>query len=119
MTTKEIADRLVSYCRKADWSSAHNELYALNARSIEPYETPEFPKTTEGLDKIIAKGKMFDAMVDELHGIEVSEPLVAGNSIAFVMEMDVTMKNKGRMKSPELCVYQVNDEKIVSEEFFV
>ena len=119
MTTKEIADRLVAYCRQADWTTAQNELYALNARSIEPYETPEFPKTTEGLDKIIAKGKMFDAMVEKLHTIEVSDPLVAGNSIAFTMTMDITIKGKGRMKSPELCVYQVKDDKIISEEFFV
>ena len=119
MTTKEIADRLVQYCRNADWEMAQNELYALNARSIEPYETPEFPKTTEGLDKIIAKGKMFNAMVERIHSIEISDPLVAGNSFAFTMTMDMTMKGKGRMKSPELCVYHVKEGKIISEEFFV
>jgi hypothetical protein len=58
-------------------------------------------------------------MTEKIHSIEISEPLVAGNSIAFRMEMDMTMKGKGRMKSPELCVYQVKDDKIVSEEFFV
>ena len=119
MTTKEIADQLVTYCRKADWEGAHKNLYASRARSIEPFETPEFPKTTEGIEAIRNKGKQFDAMVEKMHGIEVSDPLVAGNSIAFKMEMDLTMKGKGRMKSPELCVYQVQDGKIVSEEFFV
>jgi hypothetical protein len=58
-------------------------------------------------------------MVEQLHSIEISDPLVAGNAIAFRMEMDMTMKGKGRMKSPELCVYQVEDGKIISEEFFV
>jgi hypothetical protein len=119
MTTQEIANRLVDYCRKADWESAHRELYAQNARSIEPYETPEYEKITEGLDAIRKKGKMFDSMVEKVHSIEVSEPLVAGNSLAFTLTMDMTMKGKGRMKSPELCVYQVKDGKIVSEEFFV
>ena len=119
MTTKEIADQLVGYCRKGDWHGAHTTLYALNAKSIEPYETPDFPKVTEGLDKIGTKAKMFDAMVEEVHGIEVSDPLVAGNSIAFTMAMDFTMKGKGRMTSPELCVYQVKDGKVISEEFFV
>jgi hypothetical protein len=119
MTTQEIANRLVEYCRKADWESAHRELYARNARSIEPYATPEFQQTTEGLDAITEKGKMFDAMTEKIHGIEVSAPLVAGNSIAFTLTMDITMKGKGRMKSPELCVYQVKDGKIVSEQFFV
>lgn len=119
METKEIAKKLVAYCRKANWSAAHNELYAQNAKSIEPYETPEFSKETNGLAAIKEKGERFDNMVEQTHSIEVSEPLVAGNSIAFTMEMDITMKGKGRMKSPELCVYQVKDGKIISEEFFV
>jgi SnoaL-like protein len=118
MTTQEIANRLVAYCRKADWEGAHKTLYAQNAKSIEPYGTPDFEKEVSGLAAIDAKGKKFDAMVEKMHSLEVSEPLVAGNTIAFVMEMDMTMKGE-RMKMPELCVYQVKDGKIVSEEFFV
>ena len=63
--------------------------------------------------------RLLDDMFEKMHAIEVSEPLVAGNSIAFRLEMDMTMKGKGRMKSPELCVYQVKDGKIIEEEFFV
>ena len=119
METKEIANKLVAYCRKADWSGAQNELYDTNAISIEPYVTPEFLKETKGLKAITEKGKKFDAMVEKIHSIEASEPLVAGNSIAFTLRMDLTMKGKGRMNSPELCVYQVKDGKVISEEFFV
>ena len=119
MTTKEIAGKLVAFCRTADWEGAHNTLYAKDAKSTEPYATPEFEKTVQGLDAIRKKGDKFDSMVETMHSIEVSEPLVAGNSIAFTLEMDMTMKGKGRMKSPELCVYQVKDGKIVSEEFFI
>ena len=119
METKEIANKLVAYCRKANWSGAQNELYDTNAISIEPYVTPEFPKETKGLKAITEKGKKFDAMVDKIHSIEASEPLIAGNSIAFTLRMDLTMKGKGRMNSPELCVYQVKDGKVISEEFFV
>jgi hypothetical protein len=119
MTTQEIAKRLVDYCSEADWDRAHRELYAANAKSIEPYATPEFEQVTEGMEAIKAKGKKFDSMVETMHSIEVSEPLIAGNSIAFTLAMDMTMKGKGRMKSPELCVYQVKDGKIVSEQFFV
>jgi hypothetical protein len=119
METKEIAKKLAAYCSKADWSGAHKELYAENAISIEPYSTPEFEKETKGLKAIIEKGKKFDSMVEKIHGIEVSEPLIAGSSIAFTLGMDITMKGQGRMNSPELCVYQVKDGKIISEEFFV
>jgi hypothetical protein len=119
METKEVAKKLVDYCRKADWDGAHNDLYDKNAISTEPYATEDFPKETKGLKAIQKKGKTFDAMVEKIHSIEVSEPLIAGNSIAFTLRMDITMKEKGRMNSPELCVYQVKDGKIISEEFFV
>ena len=119
METKEIAKKLVEYCRKSDWLGAHNELYAENAKSIEPYETPSFEKETSGLKAINAKGRKFDDMIEKVHNIKVSEPLVAGNTIAFTLGMDVTMKDGQRMNNPELCVYQVKDGKIVSEEFFV
>jgi hypothetical protein len=119
METIEIAKKLVDYCRKADWDGAHKELYAENAISIEPFATPEFDKETKGLKAIQEKGRKFDDMVEKVHSIEVSEPLVAGNTIAFTLGMDLTMKEKGRMNSPELCVYQVKDGKVILEEFFM
>lgn len=119
METKEIAKKLVAYCQKADWSGAHNALYAEDAISTESYATPEFEKETRGLNAIRQKGRKFDSMVEIVHSIETSEPVVAGNSLAFTLAMDITMKGQGRMKAPELCVYQVKDGKIVSEQFFV
>jgi hypothetical protein len=119
METKEIARKLVDYCKRADWDGAHKELYAENAVSIEAYATPGFDKETKGMTAIREKGERFTSMVEQTHSIEVSEPLIAGDSIAFVLRMDITMKGQGRMDSPELCVYQVKDGKIVSEEFFV
>jgi hypothetical protein len=45
--------------------------------------------------------------------------LVAGNAIAMTLSMDVTMKGRGRMKLEEVCVYEVKDGKIASEQFFM
>jgi ketosteroid isomerase-like protein len=118
-STKEIAQRLVQYCRKAEWEKAQRELYAENATSTEPYPTPDFDQVTKGLNKIIEKGRKFDSMVEKMHSLEVSEPLVTDSAIAFTLTMDVTMKGQERMKMPELCLYRVKDGKIVSEEFFV
>jgi hypothetical protein len=117
MTTQEIAERLVAYCREAKWEAAQRELYAENAVSIEPFATPAFEKETRGLAAILEKGRKFDAMVEEMHSVSVSEPLVAGNSFACTMGMDVTMKGQGRMNMSELCVYEVKDGKIVLEQF--
>ncbi len=87
--------------------------------SIEPYATPEFEKETKGLPAIIEKGHKFESMVEQMHRLTVSDPIVASNSFACIMRMDMTMKGKERMDMTELCVYQLKDGKIVSEEFFM
>jgi hypothetical protein len=56
-------------------------------------------------------------MIESLHGTTVSEPLLAGNSFACTMQLDITMKGQGRMNMTELCVYDVKDGKIVREQF--
>jgi hypothetical protein len=119
MTTQQIATRLAELCRSGQFETAQKELYAEDAVSIEPYETPDFAKETKGLDAIIEKGQKWESMVEAMHGGNVSDPLIAENSFAFVMDMDITMKQQGRIKMSELCVYQVKDGKIVSEQFFM
>lgn len=117
MTTQEIATRLVAFCRKQDWNGAQRELYAADAVSVEPYETPGIAKETKGLSGILEKGKLFEEMVETMHSLAVSDPVVAGSAFACVMTMDATMKGQGRMQMSELCVYDVKDGKIVREEF--
>jgi ketosteroid isomerase-like protein len=119
MTTKEIAKRLKKLCDKGDFEGAHRELYAKDAVSIEPEASGGFEKETHGLNAIIEKGKKWSGMVSESHAMETSEPMVAGNTFAFTMRMDVTMKERGRMDMTELCVYHVKDGKIISEQFFM
>jgi hypothetical protein len=119
MTTNQIADRLVELCRKGDFETAQKELFAEEAISIEPYATPAFEKETKGLPAIIEKGHKFTSMVDTMHKLEVSDPLVGTSAFACTMRMDLTMKDKNRWDMTELCAYQVKDGKIVSEQFFV
>ncbi len=117
MKTNEIAERLIALCREAKWEAAQKELYASDAVSIEAAATPVFAKETMGLAAIIEKGRKFDAMIEKMHALVVSEPLVADNSFACTMSLDVTMKGQPRMQMSELCVYEVKDGKIVSEQF--
>ena len=118
MTIQEIATQLVALCRKGDYETAQNELYAADAVSIEPHATPAFEKETRGLQAIHEKGEKWKGMLEATHSLTVSEPLIAGNSFACTMQMDITMKGAGRMNLDELCVYQVKDGKIISEQFF-
>ena len=117
MTPQEIASRLVTYCRNSEWIRALQELYADNAVSIEPIETPDFAKVTKGKQQMLAKADKFTGMTKEMHSVELSEPVVAGNAFALRLDMDITTTN-GRTKMSEICVYETRDGKIDSEQFF-
>lgn len=119
METKEIAIRLAELCRQGEFETAQKELYADDVISIEPQATPDFSKETKGKEQVLAKIRKFMDKVEAMYGNEVSEPLVAGNAIAFTLAMDITMKGQKRMMMPEICVYEVKDGKVISEQFFV
>ena len=119
MTVPQIAHRLAKLCNQANFEQAQKELFAEDAISIEPESSPGFDKETKGLTAILEKGKKFESMVEETHGCNVSDPLVAGNVIALSLNMDVTMKGQQRSAMSELCVYKVKDGKIISEQFFM
>ena len=82
MTTNQIANRLVELCRKGEFETAQKELFADEAISIEPSASPAFEKETKGLPAIIEKGHKFNSMVDAMHKLEVSEPMVATTAFA-------------------------------------
>jgi len=119
MTTQQIADRLVELCRQGQFETTQKELFANDATSIEPYATPDFQKETKGLDAILEKGKKWMAMVEQTHDMNVSDPIVATNSFAITMYMNVSMKGGHKMEMSELCVYQTKDGRIISETFYI
>ena len=119
MTTPQIATRLAELCRQGQFETAQKELYADDVISIEPHATSDFAKEAKGLPAIFEKGRKFESMTEKLYGCTASEPLVTGNSIAFTLGMDIAMKGAPRSKMEELCVYQVKDGKVVSEQFFM
>ena len=119
MTTKEIAARLVELCRNGQFDTVQNELFATDAVSIEPHATPGFEKETRGVDAILKKGERWNAMVEKVNSLTVSEPMLAGNSFAVSLGMDVVMKDQGPIKISELCVYTIKDGKITAEQFFM
>lgn len=119
MSTNEIASRLAELCRQGKWDEAQKELFADDAVSIEPHASPAFEKETKGLNAIIEKGQKFETMMEALHSVSVSQPIVAGNAIAFKLIMEVTMKGSPKENWEEICVYTVKDGKIVSEQFFI
>jgi len=117
MTTKDVANRLHELFNEGKWEQAQNELFANDAESVEPPKSQGM-QSVKGLDAIRKKGQQFNDMVEEMHGGYVSDPVVAGNYVAFAMGMDCTYKGMGRQKMDEIAIYEVKDGKIVKEQFF-
>jgi len=117
MSVHNIANQLVSLCRQGKFDEAVKELYSPDIVSIEPAGAG-FIERAEGLDAYHEKGKAWQSMVQEFHGIEVSDPIVADQFFTCKMSMDITMKGGTREKSAEICLYKVKDGKIVLEQFF-
>ncbi|MBC7828054.1 MAG: nuclear transport factor 2 family protein [Chitinophagaceae bacterium] len=119
MTTQEVADRFYTLSTEGKFDTIQNELYADNAVSIEPpHAAAQGLQNASGLDAIKKKGEEFNSSVEEMHGGYTSEPVIGGNFFSVAMGMDVTMKGAGRIKMDEIAVYEVQDGKIVKEQFF-
>ena len=46
-----------------------------------------------------------------------SDPIVGGRYFSAVMTLDATFKGRGRMVLEEICLYEVKEGKIASEQF--
>lgn len=116
MNIQEVANKYVAYCRNGQTEECQNELYCNNAVSVEPKGAPM--EVAEGLEMIKAKGKQWESMVEEVHGMEISNPIVAKDFFSCTIDLDVTYKGQPRSKMSEVCVYEVKEGKIVKEQFF-
>lgn len=116
MSTKEVADKLVSLCREGKYDEAY-ELYADDAISI---EMPGMPgdEVTQGKENIIDGYHQWANSIEEIHDGSVGDPVVAGNHFMLPMTSDATFKGQGRWKMEELCLYQVENGKIKKAQFF-
>lgn len=116
MNTKEIAEKLVNYCRVGDFASCYAELYSPDCVSIEPKGA--MVELATGMAEMAKKGEKWNELVQEMHGAEVGDPIVADEYFSCRMWNDITFKDGNRAQMDEICVYQVSDGKIVKEQFF-
>ena len=118
MNTDAVARRLVQLCREGKFNEAQNELYAPDARSIEPEGVSGALGSVQGMAAIREKGKRFEESITQIHGATCSDPLVADPFFSLVMGLDATYKEGARRAMEEICVYEVRNGKIVLEQFF-
>jgi hypothetical protein len=114
-TITEIATRLASLCTERKFVDAYAELFSEHAESIDPIYKNE---PLKGLAHLIERERQFLSTA-EIHDIKVSEALYAGNYFSVIISMDFTVNGQDRKKLEELCVYKVENGKIVSQQFFI
>ncbi|MEX0273737.1 MAG: SnoaL-like domain-containing protein [Flavobacteriaceae bacterium] len=114
MTTQEVADKLVAYCREGKYDDA----YALYSEDAVSLEMPGMPgEVINGRENIVNAYQEWAQSVEEMHGGSVGDPVVAGNHFVVPMSIDATFKDRGRQAMDELCMYQVENGQITKASF--
>ncbi|HRI79340.1 MAG TPA: nuclear transport factor 2 family protein [Cyclobacteriaceae bacterium] len=117
MTTQQIADRFNELAQKGEWNTIINELFSKDAVSLEPADAMGL-KSVKGIDAILEKGEQWNQQIEEMHGGYTNAPQVAGKFFTCTMGFEATMKGRGRLKMDEVALYEVQNGKIVKEQFF-
>jgi hypothetical protein len=114
-TIPEIAGRLCSLINEHQFVDAYNELFSQYAESIDPIYKNE---PLRGLTNLIEREKTFLATT-EVHELKTSEPIFAGSYFSVIISISFTPKGGERKNMEELCVYKVENGKIISQQFFI
>ena len=120
MTTQEVANRYYELASQSKWIEIQDELHDDNVVCQEPEHAAlrGVQVMTKGREAVKAKSIANREMIETIHSQYCSEPTVAGNFFSVALKRDVSFKNRPRMELEELCVFQVTEGKIVSEQFF-
>ena len=117
LTTHEVARRFNELAQQEKWFEIQDEFFADNVRSIDPPHSPYFGYA-EGKAAVRKKGEDFVKRIEAVHRAYTTEPLVSGNHFAVGREVDITVQGLGRIQNNQVMLYEVNDGRIVSEQFF-
>lgn len=114
MSIQDIANRLVELCKAGDYKTCYQELFSPEIVSIEADGS-----SVKGFDQMAEKGKQWNAGIAQMHDTWMGDPIVSGNWFSLPMGMNMTRTGETvPTKFEEICVYQVQNGKIVKEQFF-
>ncbi|GAA4272213.1 SnoaL-like domain-containing protein [Aquimarina gracilis] len=111
-----IANQLVTLLRQKRFLEAQETLFASEAVSLEPEFNKE--RSTFGLEAMTTKEKRFLANIKQWNHFEVSDPLISKNHFIIHMITDVILKNNDNIHIDEIIIYEVDNNKIIKEQFF-
>ncbi|MEM7681387.1 MAG: nuclear transport factor 2 family protein [Planctomycetota bacterium] len=120
LSALQVGKRLVELCGQGKYEEAASELYADDITSVEVCGMAGHPAEVNGIEAVKAKQEWWNEN-HEIHGGDVKGPYAHGDRVAVWMSIDVTPKTGPmaghRHTMEEVCLYTVQDGKIVREEF--
>lgn len=118
MTIEEIANGLVDLCRQGKYLEAIDAYYHDDILSIEPVGGEAMPAEMRGKETVRKKSEWWIEN-NEVHSSEIEGPMIGGNQFSMLLTSDVTFKPENRRQTlKEMCLYTVENGKIVKERFY-
>lgn len=117
MTTQEVAARFYELAKEEKWFEIQEELFADNIKSVEP-DNSRYLSYAEGKAAVRQKAEAFVSRVEAAHKLVTTLPIVAGHHFAVGRDKELTVQGLGRIHINEIMLYEVQDGKIVLEQFF-
>jgi hypothetical protein len=116
-TIHEVAARFNELAQQEKWFEIQDEFFSDDVKSVEP-TTAKHLHNAEGKAAVRKKGEDWEKRIETLHSAHTTQPIVAGNHFAVGRELDVTVRELGRVQTNQVMLYEVKDGKIVLEQFF-
>ena len=117
MNTEQIAEKLTSLLREGKFEEVYDTLFDQEKiKHIEP-QSPYFADLT-GVKAIKEKDETMQGNIAEFHSMEVGDAITSKDFIALPYKASFTMKDGNKVELDEIIVYQVENGKIILEQFF-
>ena len=91
---------------------------AIMELALESVRTEISPITRARISLVAEENHRFLDTLEKIHRTDYSEVQFAGNYFSVVLSMDIEFKKHGIRSLDEICIYQVENEKIIFEQFF-
>lgn len=117
LTTQQVAARFNELAQAEKWFEIQDELFDNDVRSVEPANSP-YLAYAEGKVGVRKKAEDWVKRITAAHKLSTTTPIVSANHFVVGREMDTTVEGFGRVRIDEIMLYEVQDGKIVLEQFF-
>lgn len=117
LSTQEVAERFSELASQEKWFDIQDELFADNVRSIYPPNSPYFGYA-EGKEAVRKKGEDFVSRIEAVHKRHTTQAIAGSKYFAVGREVDITVQGHGRIQINQIMLYEVENGKIISEQFF-